>query len=88
MTLTEGGAQGIALQVSEALTSLIQVAFVDHSDQERYNDVAHILDTMNKQISQRISNDQLPGDPTKPTNDGPPPVPADDDETPPPPPEG
>ena len=84
MTLTEGGAQGIALRVSQALTSLIQISFVDHSDEERYSDVAEILATMNNNVNERIDRDQFPGDPTK--VDSPPPVPTDDDETPPPPP--
>ena len=84
MTLTEGGVQGIALQVSQSLSDLIQVKFRDLTDEGRYNDVAHILETMSNEVKGRIDRDQFPGDPTK--ADGPPPVPTDDGETPPPPP--
>ena len=73
MTLTESGAQGIALRMSQALTIVIQSAFVAQSDADRFGIVDQAIKDMTENIEKRVRNDQLPGDPTKAdVNSGPP----------------
>ena len=72
MTLTKSGAQGIALRMSETLTTVIQSAFVAQSDADRFRIIDQSIKDMNENIEKRVRIDQQPSDPTKAVDDSPP----------------